>query len=111
MSDLRFKVGLRVSQLRKTRGWTQDQLAEKCGLSSDTIGNIERGQRAPSFSALERLAKVLDVEERELFNFEEAIFQLKPDERRSSILKLVRLLSDVPKEKIEKLIKIARLII
>jgi transcriptional regulator with XRE-family HTH domain len=47
MSDLRQRVGLRVRQLRESKGLTQDQLAEKCGLSQDTIGNIERGQRAP----------------------------------------------------------------
>ena len=50
---------------------TQAQLAEDSGYSEDFIGLVERGINAPSVSGLERIAKVLKVEVKELFNFAE----------------------------------------
>ena len=50
---------------------TQAQLAEASGYSEDFIGLVERGINAPSVNGLERIAKVLKVEVKELFNFEE----------------------------------------
>ncbi len=40
---------------------TQEELAEAVGVSTDFISLIERGQRAPSFENLERLAGALRV--------------------------------------------------
>ena len=37
--------GLRVKELRKEKGLTQSELAEKIGLSNNFIGMIERGER------------------------------------------------------------------
>lgn len=108
MSDLRRKVGLRVRQLRENQGLTQDKLAEKAELSSDTIGYIERGQRAPSFSALERLAKVLGVEERELFSFQGSVFKVVA--RRPGLERFLKELEDMDDEAIHKLRKMTKVI-
>ncbi len=37
--------GLRVKELRKEKGLTQSELAEKIGLSNNFIGMIERGEK------------------------------------------------------------------
>jgi len=65
------KLGRRISQLRQKAELTQARLAEASGYSEDFIGLVERGINAPSVSGLERIAKVLKVELKELFNFEE----------------------------------------
>jgi len=65
------KLGRRIAQLRQKAELTQARLAEASGYSEDFIGLVERGINAPSVSGLERIAKVLKVELKELFIFEE----------------------------------------
>ncbi len=50
-------LGKNVSDLRKEKGLTQEQLAERSGLDSTYISGIERGVRNPSIASLVRLAK------------------------------------------------------
>lgn len=61
-----------MRELRFARGYTQEKMAEKLDVSLNFLNLIERGQRAPSFDNLERLAKVLRVEIFELFVFPQA---------------------------------------
>jgi transcriptional regulator with XRE-family HTH domain len=68
---LQKKFGQRIASLRKGRKLTQEQLAEAVGCSVEFISLIERGVNAPSVSGLEKFAKILKVEVRELFTFEE----------------------------------------
>ncbi len=65
--SLRTRFGAKVRKLRLSRGWTQKQLAEKLNVSLNFLNLIERGERAPSFDNLERLAKILRVPVYELF--------------------------------------------
>lgn len=39
----RIRLGLRIAELRKERGWTQGELAERCGLGRSHIVRIEQG--------------------------------------------------------------------
>jgi len=68
---LREQFGKRLKQLRAQKGLTQEELAEAVGVSTDFISLMERGQRAPSFENLERLAEVFEVKVSELFEFPE----------------------------------------
>jgi transcriptional regulator with XRE-family HTH domain len=49
-------LGKNISDLRKEKGLTQEQLAERSGLDSTYISGIERGVRNPSFKSLVSLA-------------------------------------------------------
>lgn len=53
--------GRRVRELRKSRGWTLAQLAEKLGIHGSIVGNYERGLHYPPIPTLVKLARVLDV--------------------------------------------------
>jgi transcriptional regulator with XRE-family HTH domain len=68
---LQRKLGQRIAALRKARKLTQEQLAEAVGCSVEFISLVERGVNAPSVAGLEKFARVLKVEVRELFTFEE----------------------------------------
>ncbi len=68
---LQKKLGQRIASLRKSRKFTQAQLAEAVGCSVEFVSLIERGVNAPAVAGLEKFAKILKVEVRELFNFEE----------------------------------------
>ena len=68
---LQRKLGQRIASLRKGRKLTQEQLAEAVGCSVEFISLVERGVNAPSVAGLEKFAKILKIEVRELFTFEE----------------------------------------
>jgi len=52
----------RVKECRKKKGWTQQKLAEKAGLSFNTITKIEQGiGDSPTLKTLIKLADVLEV--------------------------------------------------
>ncbi|MEJ5152767.1 helix-turn-helix domain-containing protein [Comamonas sp. MYb396] len=54
-------LGQRIAQLRKSRQWTQAQLAERLQVEPETISRFERGASVPSLHTLESLASVLRV--------------------------------------------------
>lgn len=53
--------GNNVKGLRKGRGWSQEDLADKSGLHRTYIGSIEKGGRNVSLVNIERIAKALNV--------------------------------------------------
>jgi transcriptional regulator with XRE-family HTH domain len=67
---LQRKLGQRIASLRKARKLTQERLAEAVGCSVEFVSLIERGINAPSVAGLEKFAKVLRVEVKEMFIFE-----------------------------------------
>jgi transcriptional regulator with XRE-family HTH domain len=67
---LQRKLGQRIASLRKARKLTQEQLAEAVGCSVEFISLVERGVNAPSVAGLDKFAKILKTEVKELFNFE-----------------------------------------
>ena len=66
MADLKDIVATNVRHLRNERGWTQEDLAERVGLSARYLGQIERAQASMSVTVLGRLADALQVDPREL---------------------------------------------
>src|SRR4030095_16502571 len=63
----RLRVGKTVRQLRKQRGWTQEQLAERVGNNPRHVGQIERGEVNVGLDKLTRIASSLSVDLAYLF--------------------------------------------
>lgn len=59
-------LGKKVKRIRKEMKLTQEQVAEKVGVSTNYIGFIEQGRYAPSLEVIEKIAKVLKVKPSEL---------------------------------------------
>jgi transcriptional regulator with XRE-family HTH domain len=55
------KVGKLILSLRKEKGMTQKQLADKMNISDKTISKWERGLGCPDVSLLSELSKILGV--------------------------------------------------
>ena len=56
-----------LRERRKDAGLSQEQLAERLGVSRQTIISIERGRFDPSLDLAFRLAEVFDVRIEDLF--------------------------------------------
>lgn len=60
------RVGRRVAELRRERGWSQERFAEKLGTSVQWASRVEAGVNV-TIETLCKLARVLDVELTDLF--------------------------------------------
>lgn len=54
-------IGKKLKQLRKSRGLTQEQVAERVAITRSTISNYEIGRRTPHLKDLSALAGVFGV--------------------------------------------------
>jgi transcriptional regulator with XRE-family HTH domain len=59
--DMRKLVGRNVERLRRAKGMTQEQLAERSGFSQQYISGLENGRRNPTVVTLYEIATALDV--------------------------------------------------
>lgn len=53
--------GLRLRELRKLRGETQQELAELLGIKPNQIGEMENGRKASTFAKLAQLCEHYNV--------------------------------------------------
>lgn len=56
------KLSLLMSQKRKEKDITQDQLGELTGINRQVIGRIELGKTVPSLNQLQQLLDVLEID-------------------------------------------------
>lgn len=61
-------IGKFIAQLRKEKGWTQEQFAEQLGVNSRSVSRWENGRCIPDLSLLQIVADLLDVTMSELLN-------------------------------------------
>jgi transcriptional regulator with XRE-family HTH domain len=54
-------VGRRIAELRRERGWTQEQLAERLGIQANNLQRIELGMQNLTLHTLVRVANGLGV--------------------------------------------------
>lgn len=60
----------RLDELRTARGWTQQELGDKAGVSRQTIISLEGGRYNPSILLAFRLARLFEVSIEEIFTYE-----------------------------------------
>lgn len=54
-------LGNKIRNLRKSKGLSQDRLADKAGMSQQHVSRIENGFYLPGMATISRIAKVLNV--------------------------------------------------
>lgn len=69
--NVREAFGSRVRYLRLKCGFSQESLADKCGLDRTYIGGIERGERNPSLKNILKISQALSVDIDSLFKASE----------------------------------------
>ncbi|MNZ89402.1 HTH-type transcriptional regulator SinR [compost metagenome] len=91
MTETLKLVGTRIRDIRKTRGLSQEALAEKAGFNPSYIGFIERAERNISLKNLEKIATALDVGINQLFTYiEEQEYLSAEDSTVKEIITMLR---------------------
>lgn len=62
----------RVRELRKNRGWTQEQFGDLLKVSRQTINSIENGRFDPSLTLALKIAKLLEYSVENIFSPDES---------------------------------------
>ena len=71
MSILERKIGGKIADLRLEQKLTQAQLAEKMGLSVESISRMERGVTFPSLKTMAKVGEALGVTLKRFFEFDD----------------------------------------
>lgn len=95
-------VGKRIKEVRKQKGMSQDELAERADLSSQYISQIETGRKKGSLPTYNKLAKALGV------SIDELTGSISEGSRVLSDVDLI--LQDCSKEERELLVEVLRVV-
>jgi transcriptional regulator with XRE-family HTH domain len=80
------RLGARIKELRRRRGLTLDDLAERAGVSRAMISKVERGEKNPTLVVTAKVAEGLGVTISELLRVEERReIVVIPRERRMTV--------------------------
>lgn len=106
MKTTKELLGSRIKELRKLRGLSQEKLSEKINIGPKHLSRIEVGRGFPSLDTLERIAKVLNVELKDFFEFaHEASSSKELKETLSNLLK------ETDEESLRLMVKIIRAVV
>ncbi len=106
MRTTRQMLGGRIKELRRLRNLSQEQVAERVGIDPKHLSRIEVGRGFPSLQTLEKLARVLNVDLKDFFEF--AHRDGSPKEVKAS---LGSLLKEADPDSLRLLVKIARAVV
>lgn len=67
--DNKRLLGKRIKEIRKQKGFTQEQLAEMIDIETGSLSAIESGRHYPSLPTLEKIANSLNIELKALFDY------------------------------------------
>jgi transcriptional regulator with XRE-family HTH domain len=67
--DIKVMFGLRLRQLRKEKGLSQEQLMMSTGIHRTYLSEVERGIRNISIVNIYKISSMLDIDIMEMFNF------------------------------------------
>ena len=60
--DVRERVGLNLQRLRRDKGFSQEELADRAQIHQTYLSGVERGRRNPTITVLQRIAEALDAD-------------------------------------------------
>jgi transcriptional regulator with XRE-family HTH domain len=69
-----MNVGENIKRIREIKRLTQEGVAKSLGMSVTAYGNIERGDADLNFKKLAEIAEALEVDEKEIINFNNDVF-------------------------------------
>lgn len=67
MNKINALVGENIRNSRQKRGLSQERLALKAGLNTSYLGQIERGEKSPTISVIDKIASALLIDIKDIF--------------------------------------------
>jgi transcriptional regulator with XRE-family HTH domain len=67
MQDVQKKLGKKVADLRRKKGFSQEDFAHECQFHRSYMGAVERGEKNITIQMLVRITKALKISLSELF--------------------------------------------
>lgn len=61
MENERIRIGKRIAEIRKERGLSQTELAERIGTKQNAITRLEKGKFNVGFDTLQKIAEVFNM--------------------------------------------------
>ena len=92
------KFSERLRELRKSRDWSQEVLAQKLHTSRSRVSMYEQGRREPDFEMLESIADLFNVTQSYLDNSIDYIVPLNNDEK--ELIEIYRASDDAFRQRI-----------
>lgn len=80
-SFMNVEIAQRLAAMRREQGYSQEELAERLGLSRQAVSKWERAESSPDIGNIVALAKLYGVTVDELLSLEEDIADLEDDVR------------------------------
>ena len=106
MSSINYSlVGQKIKHLRANAGMTQEQMSEKCEISTSYLGHIERGSRKLSLETAVKIADCLRISidaliidgkmpDMNILSSVEAIIKKQDDAKKIQFIRLIKMLSE-----------------
>lgn len=92
-------IGSFIAKKRKEKSLTQEQLAEKLGISNKTVSKWETGRCMPDYAVIRPLCAELDITVSELMNGEESEEKLSQPHIENQIMDLLKRTEELEKQK------------
>lgn len=97
-------IGLRIRDLRLSKGLTQEEIATKMGVSIAFLSRVERGRARINLARLSELCNILEVSEGQILN---GVVPEKPGYLNREFQRLIK---TCPKGKLKLIYKVAKVI-
>jgi transcriptional regulator with XRE-family HTH domain len=88
-------IGQSLRRLRQSSRITQDELAERSGLSKNYICQVESGRKSPSLNAISKLAACMGADVNDILSDHETIVRVREIINKSSVDSIVAELKHV----------------
>lgn len=106
MNDLTAALGIRIRELRKAGGMSQEELGFKASISAAHVGQIERGLKKPTVETLGKIASALDLSLQELFAFDAPVVPARTSAPLDKITAYAAVLTEEEQKDLLKVMKL-----
>jgi transcriptional regulator with XRE-family HTH domain len=66
-----YRIAEKIRKLREIKGYKQETMAKRMGLTTNGYGKIERGESSITLDRLEQIAQVLEVSTLDILQFDD----------------------------------------
>ena len=82
-----IKINEKIKLIRSLKSWTQEEVANKLGITTHSYAKIERGETDVNFSRLQQIAEVMEIDLLQLLALDEkSIFNINEYHSQSQII-------------------------